>query len=133
MFHCFLKRTVRTSKGGEVRCLSETCSQRGAVAMFSVTQILLGGFGILGILCPIKSVECGQFRHYVHENFENCKIISTPTDTWTPSARTNPTVRRGRNYLKFFKIFMNIGTELSNALDGTQYNIIEAGILFNID
>ena len=31
----------------------------------------------------------------------------------TPSARSNPTVRRGRNYFAFFKIFMNLGTELS--------------------
>ena len=30
-----------------------------------------------------------------------------------PPARSNPTARRGRNYLEFFEIFMNIGTELS--------------------
>ena len=59
--------------------------------------------------------ECGQLCPYVHENFEKFKIISTPTGSWIRSrqARSNPTARRGRNYLEFFKIFMNIGTELS--------------------
>ena len=27
--------------------------------------------------------ECGQFRPYVHENFEKFKIISTPTGSWS--------------------------------------------------
>ena len=26
--------------------------------------------------------ECGQFRPYIHENFEKFKIISTPTGSW---------------------------------------------------
>ena len=34
-------------------------------------------------------------------------------DSIAPKARSNPTARRGRNHLKFFKIFMNMGTELS--------------------
>ena len=39
--------------------------------------------------------ECGQFRPIPSQ------------------AQSNPTARRGRNYLEFFKIFMNIGTKLS--------------------
>ena len=67
--------------------------------------------------------ECGQFRRYVHENFEKFKIISTPTGGWIPrrdrpEARSNLTARRGRNYLEFFKILMNIGTELSTLSTG---------------
>ena len=31
--------------------------------------------------------ECGQFRPYVHENFENFKIISIPTGSWIRSRR----------------------------------------------
>ena len=34
-------------------------------------------------------------------------------DSNAPPARSNPTARRRRNHLQFFKIFMNIGTELS--------------------
>ena len=31
--------------------------------------------------------ECGQFRSYVHENFEKFKIISTSTGSWIRSRR----------------------------------------------
>ena len=67
--------------------------------------------------------ECGQFRPYVHENFEKFEMISTSTGSWirlrlrhdrmrlAPPARSNPTARRRRNHLEFFKIFMSIGTE----------------------
>ena len=34
-------------------------------------------------------------------------------DSIAPEARSTPTARRGRNYLEFFKIFMNIGTDSS--------------------
>ena len=43
--------------------------------------------------------ECGQFRPCLHEHFEKFEIISTLTGSW--------------NYLEFFKIVMNIRTELS--------------------
>ena len=29
--------------------------------------------------------ECGQFRPYVHENFEKFKITATPTGSWIRS------------------------------------------------
>ena len=54
----------------------------------------------------------------LHENFEKFEMISTRrkvlyyVPSW-PKAWSNPTARRGQNYLEFFKIFMNIGTELS--------------------
>ena len=55
--------------------------------------------------------ECGQFRPYVHENFEKFKMISIPTGSWI--------------HLEFFKIFMNIGTELSTLSMGQSiYRII---------
>ena len=44
----------------------------------------------------------------MHENFEN-------------SARSNPTARRGRNHLEFFKIFMHTWGEAVRTLDGTEY------------
>ena len=31
--------------------------------------------------------ECGQFRPYVHENFEKFEMISTPTGSWIRSRR----------------------------------------------
>ena len=34
-------------------------------------------------------------------------------DSIAPEARSNPTARRGRNHLEFFKIFMQPGTELT--------------------
>ena len=60
--------------------------------------------------------ECGQFRPYVHENFKKIQNNFDPDgqlDSIAPEARLNPTARRGRNYFEFFKIFMNIRTELS--------------------
>ena len=39
-----------------------------------------------------------------------------------PKARSYSTARRGRNYLEFFKIFMNIGMELSVTFNWTEYN-----------
>ena len=48
-------------------------------------------------------------------------------DSIAPAARSNPTARRGRNYLEFFKIFINIGKELStHTLDETQYKPTES-------
>ena len=60
--------------------------------------------------------ECGQFRPYVHENFEKFKIVSTPTGSWIRSRLRRDRIQLSvghRTYLEFFKIFMNIGTELS--------------------
>ena len=76
---------------------------------------------------------CLRFGH----STMGCKLYFVPSRVWTvpslcswkilknaryfrpqwagdgPPARSNPTARRGRNYLEFFKSFMNIGTELS--------------------
>ena len=68
--------------------------------------------------------ECGQFRHYVHENLENFKMISTPMGSCIRSrrsARSNSTARRGRKHFEFFEIFMNIRNATVHTLDGTQY------------
>ena len=52
---------------------------------------------------------CGQFRPYVHENFEKFERIS------------NPTARHRRNPFEFFKIFHEHRDETVHTLDGTQY------------
>ena len=48
----------------------------------------------------------------IQDNFD----LDGQLDSIAPEARSNPTARRGRNYLEFFKIFMNIGTELSTLI-----------------
>ena len=75
------------------------------------------------ILCPIESVDSSvpMFMKILKNSrwFRRRRAVGFDA----PKARSNPTVRRRRNHLEFFKIFMNIGTELSTTLDGTQYRI----------
>ena len=68
-------------------------------------------------------IESGQFRSYVHENFE--KVESFDPDGQLDS---NPTARRGWNF-NFFNIFMNIGTELST-FSSMGHSICEYSVCF---
>ena len=55
----------------------------------------------------------------IQDNFD----LDGQLDSIAPPARSNPTARRGRNYLEVFKIFVNIGTELSTVLMGHSIKI----------
>ena len=70
-------------------------------------------FMTMRILCPIESVTvpslCSWKFWKIQHNFDPDGQL----DSIAPEARSNPTARRGQNYLEFFKIFMDIGTELS--------------------
>ena len=64
------------------------------------------------ILSPIESVDSSVpvFVKILKKNQDN---FDPDRQLMGPLARSNPTARRSRNYLEFFKIFMNTGTELS--------------------
>ena len=59
-------------------------------------------------MCPIESVDSSvpMFMKIlkIQDNFDP----DVQFDSIAPEARSNPTTRRGRNYIEFFRIFMNI-------------------------
>ena len=67
-------------------------------------------------VCAVSHRECGQFRPSlclwkflkIQVNFDSDGQL----ELMGPPMRSNPTARRGQNYLEFFKMFMNIRTEL---------------------
>ena len=76
--------------------------------------------------------ECGQFRHCLHENFEKFEMISTPTGSWIRSRRRPHQLPVGVEIISnFFKIFMNIGTELSTLSMGHSIGILISLLLEN--
>ena len=72
------------------------------------------------ILCHIESVD-SSVAMFMKDNFD----ADGRLDSIAPKARSNPTAHRRRNYLEFFKIFMNIATELSTLSMG--YKIVVLG------
>ena len=73
--------------------------------------------------------ECGQFRPYVHENFEKFKIISTPTGSWLSPRRDRIQLHVG---VEIFKIFMNIGTELPTLSMGHSTGTIPSNLFSDV-
>ena len=58
--------------------------------------------------CAVSHRECGQFRPYVHENFEKFKIILTPTGSWIRSRLTVRTLG-GIQYRFISRRFLTVG------------------------
>ena len=70
------------------------------------------------ILCPIESVDSSFV--YMFMKILKIQDYFDPDgqfDSIAPPARSNPIARRGRIYLEFFKIFMNIH------IDGTVHTL----------
>ena len=66
--------------------------------------------------------ECGQFRPYVHENFEKFKIISTPTGSWIRSrGAIESNCPSGSKLSWIFQNFYEHRDGIIHTLDGTQY------------
>ena len=91
--------------------------------MFNIMQVERDGN-----VYTVSHRECGQFRRYVHENFEkNSRYFHSDwqLDSILPPSCSNPTARSGRNDLEFFKIFMNLATELSALSMGHSIRIFD--------
>ena len=67
----------------------------------------------------VPSLSAWKFRK-IRDDFD----LDGQLDSIALEARSNPTARRGRNHLKFFKIFMQTGTKLSTLSMGQSIMVV---------
>ena len=73
-----------------------------------ILQIYQQVYSVSSSVWTVPSLCSWKFRK-IRDDFD----VDGQLDSIAPPARSNPTARRHRNHVNFFKIFMNIGTELS--------------------